>query len=306
MIRIGFGDQAKRETVDRYCAEHDIERIFVCSPARFAPSWAAEKMVDHVQQGDGRRGVFLDWPDIIEYRFYYRLLQEIEPRTLVVVNECLRSQNRHILTYNCLRLFLNQTKHHIIFQRLPVLDTWSDFATLFDFDTRGRWKREKIDAEQVLRECDVQVAVAPPTFRAIEVPVSRSLAREYLRQKAKLLSAVRADVDKDPHLVPRNLLLVSGTAKVPAVDPAARYVGRNNRFKLPNVETYRDVATAGPRVLFEPPHNFIDLTDYLAIAEQSACDVLVADTKADRWYFDRLTAWSARMREVIVSLGGAS
>ena len=59
---------------------------------------------------------FIEWADIIEYRYYYRLLQEIGSKTLVVVNECLRTQARHDLTYNCMRLFLNQTDHRLIFQ----------------------------------------------------------------------------------------------------------------------------------------------------------------------------------------------
>ena len=71
--------------------------------------------------------------EIIQYKFYYRLLQEIGKDTLLVVNECLRMQNRYDLTYNCLRLFLQQTPHALVFQYLPIIDTIADFMVLFDF-----------------------------------------------------------------------------------------------------------------------------------------------------------------------------
>jgi hypothetical protein len=59
---------------------------------------------------------FIEYNELIECRTFYRLLQEIDQRTLVVLNECLRNQNRYDLTFNCIRHFLRQTSHHLIFQ----------------------------------------------------------------------------------------------------------------------------------------------------------------------------------------------
>lgn len=304
MIWLGLDDAAKADVVARFRAERDIRKMFVLSPKRFAPSFAPEQMTAPETQCDGRDGLFIDWPDLIQYRFYYRLLQQIDASTLVVVNECLRTQNRHDLTYNCVRNYLNQTPHVLVFQYLPIIDMAADMMTLFDFVTRSRWKREPFDAELVRREAHVHVEPAAPALHAIRFEAPASTHAAYARERAALFDAVRADPEKDPHVIPRNLLLVSGKAKLPHVDAARRYAGRNNRFKLAGLDTWREVATPEPRVAFELPHNFGELADALAVTRQRTLDVLVSDTKADRWYFDRFAAWAERVRNVTAALHG--
>jgi hypothetical protein len=295
MIYLGLDDLKKHQLVAAYCAKYEIRKVYVLSPARFAPTFAAEHMTDPTAQGDGRSGLYIDWPDIILYRYFYKLMQEVDRHTLVVVNECLRTQNRHSLTYNCIRNFLNQAGHRLIFQYLPIIESEEDFMTLFDFDTRSQWKREHFKVE-LLKEAGVACESVPVQVQPIHVPVNAKTLAAYAREKAALLAEVRSDPEKDPHLIPRNLLLVSGKAKLGAVDPTRRYVGRNNRFKLPNVETYKDVSGEGPRVVFDLPHNFLDFTDLLTVSRQHTVEVLVANTKADAWYLARYQEWAERVR----------
>ncbi len=295
MIYLGLDDLRKSALARDYCANHEIRKVYVLSPARFAPSFAPEHMTDPTAQGDGRSGLYIDWPDIILYRYFYKLMQEIDRHTLVVVNECLRTQNRHSLTYNCIRNFLNQTEHRLIFQYLPLIDTAEDFMVLFDFDTRSQWKREPFRPE-LMKEARVACEGVPLSIQPIHVTVDAKTQAAYAREKAALLEEVRSDPEKDPHMIPRNLLLVSGKAKLRAVDSKRRYVGRNNRFKLPNVETYKDVTGEGDRVVFELPHSFLDFTDYLAVTRQRTVEVLVADTKTEAWYLTRYQEWAERVR----------
>lgn len=303
MIHIGLDDAAKGEIIARYREEHGIKKIYVLSPARFAPSRAAEHMTDPATQGDGRDGLYLDWPNLIQYRYYYKLLQEIDRSTLVVVNECLRTQNRHDLTYNCIRNYLNQTPHVLVFQYLPIIDTIDDFMVLFDFATQSRWKREAFRAD-LLSEAKIQVATAPLSIEPVRVPVDDKIRAAYAKEKAALLADVRSDPDKDPHQIPRNLLLVSGKAKLPHVDHGRRYVGRNNRFKLPNLETYREAAGPEERVVLELPHNFIDMADLLTVSRQHRLEALVADTKAEDWYLRRFQDWTRRVNDAAATLHG--
>lgn len=295
MIHLGLDDAHKEKLVTSYIQSHGIRKVYVLSPERFAPTFAATKMVDPTTEGDGRGGLYMAWPDIVQYRFFYKLMQEVDGSTLVVVNECLRTQNRYDLTYNCIRNFLNQTTHRLIFQYLPLIDTIDDFMILFDWDTRSQWKREHFRPD-LLPECQVAMGPAPVELNPIPVPVGPKVLAAYAKEKAALLAELRADPDKDPHLLPRNLLLVSGKAKLPAVDPGRRYVGRNNRLKLPNLETYREAVGVGERTVFELCHNFVDFTDFLTVSRQHHVDVLVAETKAEHWYLDRYQAWAARLR----------
>lgn len=288
MIGLGFDESAKAARIAAYCREHAIERVFVLTGER-APA-VPDVPCDVVQ-----------WNGIIRYVNYYRLLQEINRNSLVVVNECLRRQFRGDLTYNCIRMYLNQTPHALIFQHLPIIDTWDDFAILFDFETRSRWKRDKVTPE-LLREAIIEDASPTITLSAQHVSVSAKTHAEYAKQRAELFAEARADVDKDPHNIPRALALVPGKDKARATDPAKRYVARNQRLKLSHVETYRDIAGDGARTVLELPHNFVDFADFLAVTRQSEVEVMVADTKADAWYWQRYVSWTERLRDAQASL----
>lgn len=303
VIYLGLDDAAKGAIVVRYREEHAIRKVFVFSPERFAPSFAPEHMTDPPTQCDGRDGLYIDWPDIIMYRYYYKLLQEVDGSTLVIVNECLRTQDRNSLTYNCLRNYLNQTPHVLVFQYLPLIDTSEDFMTLFDFATRSRWKREKFRPD-LLSEAKIHVEPVPIELQPVRVRVDDKVRAAYAKEKAARLAEVRGDPDKDPHLIPRNLLLVSGKAKLVHVDPTRPYVSRSNRFKLPNVETYRDAAGPGERAVLELPHNFLDFTDFLAVSRQHRIEALVADTKTEDWYLRRFQDWTQRVNDAQATLHG--
>jgi hypothetical protein len=288
VILLGLDDTEKDAAIARYCTEHAIRKVVVFSPAkfRFTCSFATH---EHVE-----------WAEIIKYIFYYRLLQEVDASTLLVVNECLRTQERNDLTYNCLRNFLNQTEHQLVFQHLPLIDTAEDFMVLFDFDTRSRWKREKLSAD-LLRESTIRVREVPLELHAVEVATDAKTKAAYAREKRSLIDGIGL---KDPHTIPRNLYLMSGKAKLAHVDTARAYVGRNNRFKLPNLATYRESAyPRAPYVVFEICHNFIDFADFLALSRQARVDVLVADLNIDRWYLERYQAWVGRVRELSSLVG---
>lgn len=292
MIYLGLGTPAKVERIQRYLTEHtEVTRVIVVSPKRF------------VLPVDAVPHEAIDYAEATFYRVFYPLLQKIDGHTLLVLNECLRSQNRYELTYNCLRLYAHQTPHRLIFQYLPLIDQPEDFAVLFDFDTDSRWKREPL-TPKLLREVTIDVTPVPLELRPHRIPVDDKVCAVYAKEKAALLAEVRGDPDKDPHQIPRNLLLVSGKAKLPHVDTARRYVSRNNRFKLPNVETYREAVGEGKRVVLELPHNFIDLADFLAVSRQHAVDVLVADTKAEEWYLRRFQDWVRRVHDATAALHG--
>ena len=234
------------------------------------------------------------------YRTFYRLLQEINEQTLIVVNECLRTQNRYDLTYNCIRNFLNQTHHQLVFQQLPQIDTVEDFMILFDFATRSQWKREPFNADLVRQRVEVCINPLSLTFNPLSVAVSERTRQKYESEKQKLFDSL---ADKDPHTLPRNLYLIGGTDKVRSIDPSVRYVARNQRLKLPNIATYDDVnAESAPYTLVEFPHRFIDFSDFIKRTGQAQFNVLVADLKVDDWYLERYQSWKERIDATYASL----
>lgn len=290
MIAIGYSQEQKQAAVTRYRAEHDVRRVVVIAPAQFPLEIAGAEQ--------------LTWAEVIEYVHFYRMLQETDGHTLIVLNECLRTQERYDLTYNCIRHFLNQTRHQLIFQRLPQIDTREDFMILFDFETQSRWKRSRFDAAMVREQAQVELAPLPLGLTCIDVPTSEATRRQYACERERRFAELGAG---DPHTLPRNLHLIGGRDKLAWIDaqPARRYVARNGRLKRESIVTY-DAVTAdeAPYTVLDCPHRFVDWCDFLARSGQSHADVLVADLKVDRWYFERLTGWKERVCGTYADLCG--
>lgn len=285
MICLGLDQAAKDARVRAYVDANGITKIFVLAPEKFPLALSIPAEV-------------VKWQQIIEYAYFYRLLQEIDGSTLVVLNECLRLQNRYDLTYNCIRHFLNQTTHQLIFQYLPLIETVADFMILFDFDTRSRWKRECF-SPKLLRECEIEITPHPIELHPLPVPVTDRLREDYAREKRCLIDGIGL---RDPHTIPRNIYLMSGKARLGRVRPDRQYLGRNNRFKLPNFQTWREDRYPYTYSIFEFCHNFIDFCDVLALSGQIAFDVLVADIKVDQWYFERFRSWSEMLADAYAAL----
>jgi hypothetical protein len=294
MIFIGCADEEKINQVSRYVGEHGIQKTVVISADDFPLVVPGANQVKYC--------------DVIMYVTFYRLLQEITPDTLIVINECLRTQNRYDLSYNCIRNFLNLTGHQIIFQQLPQIDMAEDFMILFDFDTRSRWKRRGFDPFLIRGETRVQVSALPIGFERVDVPTSEKTKEKYKQDRERLFSELGS---RDPHTLPRNLYMIGGHDKQAWIDVQQLplfvnneqlYVARNQRLGRSNIVTYADVVPGGRYTIVDLPHRFIDYADFVQRTGQAISRVLVADLPVDGWYFNRYQDWSMRIHDTYASL----
>ena len=303
MIYLGYANAEKQQIIADYRAAHDIRKVVVIMPERFPLAVAGADQVGYA--------------DVIMYVTFYRLLQEIDGHTLIVLNECLRTQNRYDLAYNCIRNYQNQTPHSLVFQTLPQIDEAEDFMILFDFATQSRWKRRHFDAELIREHAAVAVRPWALGFCRIDVPTSTATQQSYAAECAQRFAELGA---RDPHTLPRNLYLVGGRDKLAYIRAQAsaqpslfadaeagrrQYVARNKRLGRDDVITYDEVQPGGgPYTIVELPHRFIDWCDFVAYTGQAACSLLVANLKVDHWYFDRYAAWKERVNATYASLRG--
>lgn len=286
MIHLGCDPQHKRELIRTEVLAGNYRKVVLLSPAKFA----FDPGVEHQA---------VDWPEIIMYRTFYPLLQSIDETTLVVVNECLRTQDRNDLTYNCMRHYLAQAGGQLVFQRFPFIDELEDFMILFDFDTRSRWKRERYD-EDLLRECGLTIQPRTPNIVPVNVPISATLYHHYQEEKRERFAKLGK---KDPNTLPRTLYLWGGKPKLEHIHPKFWHIGRNNRFRLEHFQTYKEHDFKhAPYVVFELPHNIVDFIDFLTISEQVEVKVLSTDLPADKWYVERYSAWARRLDHGYASL----
>jgi hypothetical protein len=281
VIHLGLRPADKAGLIAQHARQHDLKKIVVCSPERFR--FDLPDLPCPVQ--------WVDWPEIIMYRTFYPLLQEIDQRTLVVVNECLRTQDRYDLTYNCIRHYLNQAGHVRVFQWFPCIDTMQDFMTLFDFATGSRWKRTPWDIDPP-EPVALQITERTPVIIPVPVPTDARLRAAYDAERTKLFAGLGA---KDPHTLPRNLYMVGAKARAAHAPPFTALLGRNTKTGAApyKADRYADP----PYTVLDLPHNLIDLADVSALTGQTHFNVLACDLKADRWYSERATQWAQRIAD---------
>jgi len=278
---IYLGNINKEEIIHKYIKKNSIKKVFILSPDKFY----FDIDLNNVE--------FIEWKNIIMYKFFYRLLQEIDKNTLIVINECLRKQNRYDLTYNCIRHFLNQTNHQIIFQYIPIISNINDLFILFDFDTKTKWKGQ-IDIN-LLKNCTIIKNEIKIKINEIKIKTDELFKNKYEKQKNKLINNIGL---KDPDTIPRNLYLMSGKYKVSYVIPNKYYIGRNNRFKLDNFFTFKEIKYDKKYIIFELCHNFLNFIDFVSLSKQNVFDILIADVKVDRWYLERYNNWIRELEYV--------
>jgi len=275
VIHLGLGGEEKRERISERVRSGDVDRVVVVYPRRHPLDLEFSVPVEYVE-----------WDDVIRYVFFYRLLQEITPRTLLVLNEPLRSAERSCLHYNCLRNYLTRTEQQIVFSRFPALESPEDFMILVDLDTRSRWRRSRLsDLGEQLR---VEAADVAPTMFRIDVVTDAKTRAQYEAEKRRIIDNIGA---KDPHTIPRQLHLVGGKQKADVARAhGGLWVGRNARLKVPGFATYEQALE--PRQVLEFCHSFRDWADYLTASGATEVTSLVSDLKVDAWYFERAQRWS--------------
>lgn len=303
MIRIGYRDNEKHIIIDQYVKDNGINHTVLISPEEFMLS---------------RDDDCITYKDAIEYPPFYRLLQEIDDSTLIVLNECLRTQNRYDLTYNCIRHYLNQTTHQIIFQQLPQIDSKNDFMILFDFDTRSRWKRSEFDINLILDHVDIKCKCPSVEISAVDVPTQDKTIARYKKERDNAFARLGM---QDPHIIPRRLHLIGGIDKrdyalnsamddLPLFSKNSQrdrkvYIARNQRLKQDNILSYRDKSlneSTEIEALIDLPHRFIDFSDFMKHVWRFQFTFLRTELKVDHWYSQRYKEWSERVNETCASL----
>lgn len=293
MIYIGIKDDKKHKIIQDYIKIKNITKTFVISPKKFLLNPEFEEIT---------------YEDSIEYVVFYKMLQEVDENTLIVVNECLRTQNRYSLNYNCIRNFLNQTKHQIIFQQLPQIDTREDFMILFDFDTQSKWKRDLFNVDLIKNNSNVYIDSQKIMFTKVNVSTINSTIKKYNASKNKLFSELG---NRDPHILPRRLYLIAGNDKkrfinrlseLPMFSDGSAFVARGKRLKHALIHSYNDVDISAKYSILEFQHRFIDFSDFIKQTNQFEFDVLVTQLKVDEWYFNRYNEWGIRINETCANL----
>jgi len=184
-----IGDHKKLDIINKYIQENDIEKCYVFG--------------DHLKLQCEQ----YKFSDTDMYKYYYKLLQEIDGASLIIINELMRTQNRYDLKYNCVRKYCLNTKHVLVFSYFPIRKAKEDVMILYDFIQDNPFHKEAYsDAvfnNFVLGDCVLDI-------NKKDVEFGPDVLEKYETEKQKAIKAV----NKKPDIIPMRLLKFSQKHKI--------------------------------------------------------------------------------------------
>ncbi len=283
MIRIGLNNKEKQKVLSSYLSNNKIKKIFVMYYKDFKPVFDVNVELE-----------YLEYSDIIEYPPFYRLLEEIDDNCLLVFDECMRTQNRSDLTYNCAHHYLNQTPHRIVFEFFPIIESKNNFMILLDFENKDKYKGKSFDYIFLQNE-DIKIKPFKVKLEPINVEVEEKDKERYKKKRDSLFDNLG---EKDPETVPRNLQLFAGDLKKKAIVQDKLYVARNKRFKLDNVKTYDEIDKQGNYVVIDTHYRRLNFNDFLKTTQMTKIKYLSTVLSIDNVIITEFSKWKARLDSI--------
>lgn len=281
LIRIGLNEREKREEINKYLLKNEIKKAIVFYPKKIPLPVDLPIPVEHVE-----------YADIIMYKFFYRLLEEIDNQVLLVFNECMRTQNRSDLTYNCAHHYCGQTSRKIVFEHFPFIEEKNDFMILLDLINKGKYKGKSF-GYRYLSDEDILVKSVRTSLAITSLSLDTKDVAKYKARKEQLFNNLG---NADPDTIPRQLHIFAGNFKRQLIRPDSQYVARNGRFKLSNVKTYKEISP-GDYTVIDFPHRRIDFNDFLKKSGMTDVRFISSSLKVDLYYIDEFKAWEERMAD---------
>jgi hypothetical protein len=270
MIYLGRTKPEKIKIIKELLSNNSFDKVYMLTHDRFSFEIPGVEVVTY--------------KDLIQYAYYYRIIENTTSRSLIILNEILRDTNRNNLTFNCIRTFQNNTDNILIFNYLPIIENAEDFCALFDFETKTKYKYN--DFENIpLHEASMDVLKVNIEFDFISVPLDLFFEEKYKIYKEKVFEKFDK---KDPNVIPRDLQLFASKPKEKAIQSGKKYICRNSRIKGANIFTYRKAIVPGEYIVFDVPFNMIDFCDFLFESEQTRIPVLTSDLPVENYFNQKL------------------
>jgi hypothetical protein len=279
MIRLGLKIDEKKKEIENFLKDKKIKKIILFYPEEFQLKLPELEKKYEIK--------YVEYAEIIMYRTFYPLLEIIDKETLLIFNECMRTQNRSDLTYNCAHHYCNQTPHKIVFEYFPFIENEQDFMILLDLLNNGKYKGKSFK-DEFLKEEDIKAKPIYLNIEDIKVNITEEERIKYEKYKEELFNNLGA---RDPDTIPRQLHIWAGNLKKRAILPTKKYVARNKRFNMPNIFTYKEVKEGEEYIIIDFPHRRIDFNDFLKTTQQTNVKFLNTYLKVDLYYFNDLKSW---------------
>lgn len=187
MIYLGLLLSEKQKVVADYAVCHNIHKI-----------WTIGEPLNLDNED------VTSWRNVIEYDYYNRLRTAIRQDDLIVINEILHTSKRTDLGYNCIRQYVVQTPHRLIFQKFPFNNSEEDLAILYDFLQNNPFLKTPwpdIDIKDSIAFC----RLPPVTMEIIPVELTNEQVARYEVEKDNIFNKLKGT----PATLPKACLKVS-------------------------------------------------------------------------------------------------
>jgi hypothetical protein len=280
MIYLGYNDEEKKNVINNYIKDNKINNIY------FITNEDLNINIDY----DNIK--YVVYKNIMKYAYYYRIIENTTRKTLIIINEILKDRNRYNLTYNCIRVFLNNTNHILIFNYFPIIYNREDFCSLIDFDTQTRFKYYKlkdIDFNILNIECKKIDLKLNKIYVSYDLFGKDTYLKSYLEYKEDLFKNFSS---KDVHVLPRKLQLFTSKIK-------NRFVKEKciSRTKSKKNVSFKSLPKEKLKII-DLPFNMVDLINYLYLSKIKEINVITTGFKVDLWFEDRVEKFIKELKYI--------
>lgn len=231
------------------------------------------------------------------YRTFYPLMQNIDKRSLVIVNEYIKDRHRKHLIYNCLKGFVNQSGGVLVFQYTPFVYDEADILKLLDFDNPDK-NRMLSKVEPSIFE-SIQIKRNTFTLNSIDTQLTQSELNKYEKLKNDLFDKLGHG---DPHTIPRQLHLTTGKFKLDAfTGDSSQLLVRNMRLKAGT--KYSDVDVNKIYSILDFPISELEFIKFLYYTNQMTVDSLITSAKVDHYFYNSYNELIERINNVNLNYG---
>ena len=279
-----IGNWDKQKVVTHYLTHNDVRKVLIIYNQRLFTQYEIPSNIPHE---------YIEYKQTIMYKNYYRLLQWIDKKTLIISDELLITENRYQLEYNCINAFLNQTPQRLVFSYLPFINQEKDFMILLDQYNSALYKGEQFDYEFVKQ---VKTFFKPVhlTAKFFDIAISESDKQKYEVEKEKRFTEIGL---KDPDTIPRNLAIMAGDMRAKACDPIDTYLCRNLRFKKLQCTTYKEDEL---NTIMDFPIKRQELIAVLTRTKKTEIQALTSELSIDVWHKKDLLDWIEKLENFYV------
>lgn len=283
MIRIGLGIRQKEKLINDYIKNNDIDNIFILYSKNFYQKLNLCKEYEEIE--------YNEWE---MYRTFYPMIEKVHSKTLIIVNEALRTTNYQDLKINCATVWLNQTPHRIILNTFPFINGKEDFRILQKLN-EGIKQVDNFDYMQLQTE---DILVKPYKIKLNVIEIIRTTEKQkkaYEDLKNKIFKEIEGKVNKDPNNLPRALQIKAGDYKKKSINDNNIYIARNGRFKAYNVETYRNFNHKAKHIIIDFPIGNLSLIDYILQTKTNELRYISTDLSIDSYLTNEVAKWIGRL-----------